>query len=92
MVTVARKGGFSWRFRRRVLAGVTPAQDVTYAVWAEGTDAIKLGKTDGSPWSRLRALQTSAFYITAAAVVYTLFSGLEYLKANQSYIKKALAK
>ncbi len=40
----------------------------------------------------LTTLQKSAFYITVATVVYTLFSGIEYLKANQTYIKKALAK
>ena len=40
----------------------------------------------------LSALQTSSFYIVCAAVAYTVFSGIEYLRANQSYIKKALAK
>lgn len=40
----------------------------------------------------LVALQTSSFYITVAVVGYTLFSGIEYLRANQVYIKKALAK
>ena len=33
-----------------------------------------------------------SFYTVAAAVVYTVFSGVEYLFANQTYIKKALAK
>lgn len=39
----------------------------------------------------LAALQTSSFYIVCGAVVYTVFSGVEYLKANQSYIRKALS-
>lgn len=33
-----------------------------------------------------------SFYIVLGAVAYSVFSGIEYLKANQSYIKKALAK
>ena len=37
-------------------------------------------------------LQTTSFYITVGAVLYTLFSGVEYLKANRGYIKKALMK
>lgn len=40
----------------------------------------------------LEALQTISFYIVSATVAYTIFSGIEYLRANQSYIKKALVK
>ncbi|NGX38752.1 MAG: putative CDP-diacylglycerol--glycerol-3-phosphate 3-phosphatidyl-transferase 2 [Chlamydiae bacterium] len=40
----------------------------------------------------LAVLQSTSFYIVLGAVVYSLFSGAEYLKANQSYIKKALVK
>ncbi len=40
----------------------------------------------------LAALQTSSFYIVLGAVAYSLYSGAEYLNANQSYIKNALAK
>lgn len=40
----------------------------------------------------LSALQTSSFYIVLGAVAYTIFSGIEYLRANQSYIKKVLVK
>jgi hypothetical protein len=57
MVAVARKAGWSYRFRRRVMAGLSPAQVCTYAIWDSG-DHVKLGTTEGSPWVRLRALQT----------------------------------
>lgn len=40
----------------------------------------------------LNLLRDISFYIVFAAVSYSLFSGFEYLKANQSYIKKALVK
>lgn len=40
----------------------------------------------------LDLLQQISFYITLGAAAYSVFSGVEYLKANQSYIKKALAK
>jgi len=40
----------------------------------------------------LGALQTISFYIVSATVAYTIFSGIEYLRANQGYIKKALVK
>jgi len=40
----------------------------------------------------LTLFQDLSFYIASGAVVYTLFSGVEYLYANQSYIKKALVK
>jgi hypothetical protein len=62
MVVIARKHGFSHQYRRRVEGGLISAQvSITYAIWAEGTDHIKLGKTEGSPWLRLRSLQTGAF-------------------------------
>lgn len=37
-------------------------------------------------------LRDISFYIVGGAVAYSVFSGIEYLKANQSYIKKALVK
>lgn len=40
----------------------------------------------------LETLRSSSFYIAFAAVVYSLFSGVEYLRANASYIKAALVK
>lgn len=40
----------------------------------------------------LGLFQQISFYITLGAAAYSVFSGVEYLKANQSYIKKALAK
>lgn len=38
----------------------------------------------------LATLQAISFYSVLAAVVYTLFSGMEYIYANWSYIKRAL--
>lgn len=38
----------------------------------------------------LEFFQTISRYIVLAAVAYSLFSGIEYLLANHSYIKKAL--
>lgn len=40
----------------------------------------------------LELFQNISFYIVAGAVAYSLFSGGEYLFANQNYIKKALIK
>ncbi len=40
----------------------------------------------------LSSLQNISFWIVFGAVAYSLFSGAEYLRANQSYIKKALVK
>lgn len=40
----------------------------------------------------LALFQSISFYIVLVAAVYSIFSGVEYLRANQSYIKKALAK
>lgn len=40
----------------------------------------------------LELFQNISFYIVAGAVTYSLFSGAEYLFANQNYIKKALIK
>lgn len=40
----------------------------------------------------LELFQNISFYIVAGAVAYSLFSGAEYLFANQNYIKKALIK
>lgn len=36
--------------------------------------------------------QDISFYLVLGAAAYSIFSGAEYLRANQSYIKKALAK
>ena len=41
------------------------------------------------PLSMLRDL---SFYVVLGAVIYSVFSGIEYHYANQSYIKKALVK
>lgn len=41
---------------------------------------------------KLGLFRDISFYIVLGAVSYSVFSGIEYLKANQSYIKKALAK
>lgn len=41
---------------------------------------------------KLELFRDISFYIVFGAVAYSVFSGIEYLKANQSYIKKALAK
>lgn len=41
---------------------------------------------------KLSMLQDISFWIVFGAVAYSLFSGAEYLRANQSYIKKALVK
>jgi len=41
---------------------------------------------------KLGLFRDISFYIVLGAVGYSLFSGIEYLKANQSYIKKALVK
>lgn len=41
---------------------------------------------------KLGLFRDISFYIVLCAVSYSVFSGIEYLKANQSYIKKALAK
>lgn len=41
---------------------------------------------------KLSLLQDISFWLVAGAVGYSLFSGAEYLFANQSYIKKALVK
>jgi CDP-diacylglycerol---glycerol-3-phosphate 3-phosphatidyltransferase len=40
----------------------------------------------------LTLLRDTSFYIVLGAVLYSLFSGVEYLYANQTYIKRALAK
>lgn len=40
----------------------------------------------------LELFRDISFYIVLAAAVYSIFSGIEYLRANQSYIKKALVK
>lgn len=40
----------------------------------------------------LELFQNISFYIVSGAVAYSLFSGAEYLFANQNYIKKALIK
>ncbi len=40
----------------------------------------------------LATFQTISFYIVLTAALYSLFSGVEYLRANLGYIKKALAK
>lgn len=40
----------------------------------------------------LELFQNISMYIVAGAVAYSLFSGVEYLFANQNYIKKALIK
>ena len=40
----------------------------------------------------LALFQSISFYIVLVAAIYSVFSGVEYLRANQSYIKKALAK
>lgn len=39
----------------------------------------------------LAFLRTVSFYVVFAAVAYSLFSGVEYLRANSSYIKAALS-
>ncbi len=36
------------------------------------------------------SLQNVSFYVVLAAACYTVYSGYEYIKANRSYIKKAL--
>ncbi|NGX37025.1 MAG: CDP-diacylglycerol--glycerol-3-phosphate 3-phosphatidyltransferase [Chlamydiae bacterium] len=41
---------------------------------------------------KLGLFQDISFYVALGAAVYSLFSGVEYLRANQSYIKKALVK
>ncbi len=41
---------------------------------------------------KLAMLQEISFWLVLGAVGYSLFSGVEYLRANQIYIKKALAK
>lgn len=41
---------------------------------------------------KLGLLRDISFYIVLGAVAYSVFSGIEYLLANQSYIKKALVK
>ena len=41
---------------------------------------------------KLGLFRDISFYIVLGAAAYSLFSGLEYLRANQSYIKKALVK
>lgn len=41
-------------------------------------------------WISLAFLQTTAFYIALGAVVYSLFSGVEYILANADYIRSAL--
>jgi CDP-diacylglycerol--glycerol-3-phosphate 3-phosphatidyltransferase len=40
----------------------------------------------------LEKLQNISFYVVAAAAVYTLFSGIEYIYANLSFIKQAWSK
>lgn len=40
----------------------------------------------------LGLFQNISFYLVLGAVGYSVFSGIEYLKANRSYIKNALAK
>lgn len=40
----------------------------------------------------LGLFRSISFYIVLGAVSYSVFSGVEYLKANKNYIKKALAK
>lgn len=40
----------------------------------------------------LDKLQNISFYIVAAAALYTLFSGVEYIYANRSFIKQAWSK
>lgn len=40
----------------------------------------------------LGLFQDISFYVVLSAAVYSLFSGFEYLRANLSYIKKALVK
>jgi len=40
----------------------------------------------------LSAFQNISFYIVSGAVAYSVFSGVEYLYANQSYIKKSIVK
>ncbi len=40
----------------------------------------------------LELFQNISMYIVSGAVAYSLFSGVEYLFANQNYIKKALIK
>ena len=37
----------------------------------------------------LSALQSSSFFIVLCLAIYTFFSGVEYIYANRSYIKKA---
>lgn len=41
-------------------------------------------------YMRIETLQSISFYSVLAAVIYTLYSGGEYVYANRSYIKKAL--
>ncbi len=41
---------------------------------------------------KLSLFRDISFYIVLGAAAYSLFSGIEYLRANQSYIKKALIK
>lgn len=43
-------------------------------------------------WISLGLFREVSFYLALVAVVYSLFSGVEYLFANFGYIKKALAK
>jgi CDP-diacylglycerol---glycerol-3-phosphate 3-phosphatidyltransferase len=40
----------------------------------------------------IEKLQNISFYVVAAAAVYTLFSGIEYIYANLSFIKQAWSK
>ena len=40
----------------------------------------------------LEKLQSISFYVVAAAALYTLFSGIEYIYANRSFIKQAWSK
>lgn len=39
----------------------------------------------------LQMLQSISFYLVLGAVIYSLFSGVEYLRANLSYIKRSLS-
>jgi CDP-diacylglycerol--glycerol-3-phosphate 3-phosphatidyltransferase len=40
----------------------------------------------------LELLQSMSFYAVLIAAIYTLFSGMEYVIANRSYIKKAISR
>jgi len=43
-------------------------------------------------WMDLKDFQQMSFYITVVAALYTLVSGIEYIYANWTYIRKAIEK